>query len=151
MCISSFTLFTALTASPRDASGGRLKESVITGNWPWWFTVIGALDITRCVKALSGTWPPLGKAVVDAAAAPNAALDAMVGLVDVAAPEALATEAPAPLCGPNVCVAEDPPETKPELPVVAVAPMPVRMYKSRMSCGVRSKPDPTSSTTWYWF
>src|ERR1700678_1877752 len=104
MCISSFTLFTALTASPRDASGGRLKESVITGNWPWWFTVIGALDITRCVKALSGTWPALGKTVLDAETEPNALLDAMVVLVE-AAPEALAMEAPDPLWGPNVWAA----------------------------------------------
>src|SRR5580693_6635507 len=106
MCMSSFTLFTALTASPRDASGGRLKESVITGNWPWWFTVIGALDITTWVKALSGTWPPLGKTTDDAAPPPNALFDAIVGLFVAVAPEALATEAPAPLCGPNVCVAE---------------------------------------------
>ena len=43
MPISSFTLFTAFTASPRDALGARLNESVTTGNWPWWFTVIGTL------------------------------------------------------------------------------------------------------------
>ena len=60
MPISSFTLFTAFTASPSEASGARLKESVTTGNWPWWFTVIGTEVISTWLNALSGTWPPLG-------------------------------------------------------------------------------------------
>src|ERR1039457_6548062 len=102
MPISFFTLFTALTASPSDASGARLNESVITGNWPWWFTVIGALDVSTCVKALSGTCPPFGNAVEDAIPLPNLVLEAIVGLLADADVEVLATAAPAPLCGPNV-------------------------------------------------
>ncbi len=46
MPISSCTLFTALTASPREAPGARLKESVTTGNWPWWFTVMGTVVVS---------------------------------------------------------------------------------------------------------
>ncbi len=52
-------------ASPSEAPGARLNESVITGNWPWWLTVIGTEVVWRCVNALSGTWPPLGNAVDD--------------------------------------------------------------------------------------
>src|ERR1022692_4207701 len=101
MPISLFTLFTALTASPSEASGARLNESVTTGNWPWWFTVIGALDVSTCVKALSGTCPPFGNAVAEEIPLPNATLDAIVGLLAVTA-EAPATAAPDPLCGPYV-------------------------------------------------
>src|ERR1039458_6751969 len=113
MPISVFTLFTASTASPSEASGARLNESVTTGNWPWWFTVIGALDVSTCVKALSGTCPPFGNAVEEEIPLPNTVLEAIVGLLAEADVEALATAAPAPLCGPNVWVAEEPPETTP--------------------------------------
>src|ERR1039458_1760993 len=87
MPISVFTLFTASTASPSEASGARLNESVTTGNWPWWFTVIGALDVSTCVKALSGTCPPFGNAVEEEIPLPNAVLEAIVGLLAEAAVE----------------------------------------------------------------
>ncbi len=115
MSSSSFTLFTASTASPSDAFGARLKESVITGNWPWWLTVMGALVICRWVKALSGTWPPLGNAVEDADAAPNALLEAIVGLsaLDCRRMALASGRRATPLCGPNVYVAAEPPDTSP--------------------------------------
>ena len=80
---------------------------------------------------------------------PNAVLEAMVGLLAEADVEALATAAPDPLCGPNVWAAVEPPETKPMPPVVA--PIPVRMYRSRRSSGFLPNPGATSKTTWYWF
>src|SRR5271165_2811416 len=130
MPISAFTLFTALTASPSEASGARLNESVTTGNCPWWFTVMGALDVSMWVKALSGTCPPLGNAVAEDVPPPNAVLEAIVELL-ADAEDALATAAPDPLCGPNVWAAEEPPATRPAPPVDD--PMPVRMYRSRRS------------------
>ena len=33
----------AVTASPSEAPGARLKDSVTTGNCPWWFTASGAV------------------------------------------------------------------------------------------------------------
>ena len=35
----------ALTASPSDLPGARLKESVTQGNWPWWLIVSGAVVV----------------------------------------------------------------------------------------------------------
>src|ERR1039458_9725297 len=96
MPISVFTLFTASTASPSEASGARLNESVTTGNWPWWFTVIGALDVSTCVKALSGTCPPFGNAVEEEIPLPHTVLEAIVGLLAEDDVEALATAAPPP-------------------------------------------------------
>ena len=43
------------TASPSETPGARLKESVTTGNWPWWLTASGAVPVSMRVKALSGT------------------------------------------------------------------------------------------------
>src|SRR5580658_5331097 len=74
MPISSLTIFTALTASPSEAFGARLKESVTTGNWPWWLTVIGADESFTSENALKGTWPPLGNAEVVATLPLNTAL-----------------------------------------------------------------------------
>ena len=74
MLTSAFTLFTAVTASPSEAPGARLKESVTTGNWPWWFTVMGAFISSTWVKAASGTCPPLGNCEVDAICPPPKAL-----------------------------------------------------------------------------
>src|ERR1700719_2894191 len=56
--MSFFTLSTALTASPRDTLGAKLKDRVTTGNCPWWFTVIGTVVCSTREKALSGIWPP---------------------------------------------------------------------------------------------
>ena len=33
---SAWTFSTALMASPNEARGARLKETVMAGNWPWW-------------------------------------------------------------------------------------------------------------------
>src|SRR5271157_5476653 len=92
MTISSFTLLTASTASPNEAPGARLNDSVTTGNWPWWFTVIGTDVISTRLKALSGTWPPFGKAWLDAGGAPKALLDAVE--VDVLPPVVTAPVSP---------------------------------------------------------
>src|ERR1017187_7215915 len=56
MPISFLAWLTALTASPSDALGARLKEKVITGNWPWWLTVMGTAMFSVWLKAPSGTW-----------------------------------------------------------------------------------------------
>ena len=49
----------AFTASPREAPGARLKDTVAVGNWPWWFTARGEVSVSMRVKALMGTEPPL--------------------------------------------------------------------------------------------
>src|SRR5437899_5280376 len=46
------------TAAPRETLGGRLKDTVTAGNWPWWLT---ASAVARCSIVASverGTWPP---------------------------------------------------------------------------------------------
>ena len=48
----------ARTASPSEAPGARLKDTVTTGNCPWWLTESGVLDVWTRVKAPSGTGPP---------------------------------------------------------------------------------------------
>ena len=48
----------AFTASPREAPGARLKETVAVGNCPWWFTARGEVTVSMRVKALRGTDPP---------------------------------------------------------------------------------------------
>ena len=63
-------------------------------------------------------------------------------LVDMSL-EALASAEDAPACGPNVCVAADPPETIPP----GLLPMPVRMYRSRRFNGFLSNLGSTSNTT----
>ena len=45
----------ALTASPSDAPGSRLNESVMAGNCPWWFTARGAPQRPKPASAESGT------------------------------------------------------------------------------------------------
>ena len=50
----------ARTAWPSEAPGARLKESVTAGNWPWWLMASGAVLGAKRVKALSGTWAPVG-------------------------------------------------------------------------------------------
>ena len=43
MPISSRTAFTAFTASPSEAPGARLNDTVTTGNCPWWLIASGAV------------------------------------------------------------------------------------------------------------
>src|ERR1700679_1117393 len=56
--ISCWAFSIALVASPRDAFGARVNDSVTTGNCPWWLTDSGAVLDSKCVKALSGTAAP---------------------------------------------------------------------------------------------
>src|SRR5258708_6391314 len=108
--ISSLTLFTAFTASPREALGARLKESVMTGNWPWGFTVMGRGRGSTRVRALRGTWPPVGNTVEDAMAPPPNAVLAWAALAAFAA----AVAAELVLAGPCESAAVDePPATRP--------------------------------------
>src|ERR1039458_585568 len=53
----------ARVASPREAPGARLKESVTTGNCPWWLTARGVLVDCIFTKVESGTGAPLVAAV----------------------------------------------------------------------------------------
>src|SRR5215472_15772377 len=97
---ASLARFTASTAAPSDEPGARLKESVTTGNWPWWLTVIGADWKSTWVNAESGTCPPVGN-TVEVAMLP--AVSELLGMADAAV---LAVE-PAPAievvdCGPVV-------------------------------------------------
>src|SRR5215208_3377450 len=66
ICSSCSTRWSALTASPREAPGARLKDSVTTGNWPRCWMEIGAeLSSTRDSR-FRGTCPPLGKTAAEA-------------------------------------------------------------------------------------
>jgi hypothetical protein len=86
---------------------------------------MGALVISRCVNALSGTWPLFANAEEDCGATPNTPLEAMAEFSALDAVEALAREDEEPACGPNVWVAADPPETSPV--ELEAPPIPVRM------------------------
>src|SRR5208282_5188492 len=55
----------AFVASPNEAPGARLNDSVTTGNCPWWLTARGVLVVCIRTKVESGTGAPL---VVDVAA-----------------------------------------------------------------------------------
>src|ERR1017187_9854732 len=55
----------AFVASPREAPGARLNESVTTGNCPWWLTARGAFVVCIFTNVEIGTGGPL---VVAAAA-----------------------------------------------------------------------------------
>src|SRR5579862_2157874 len=142
------TRFTAFTASPSEASGARLKESVTTGNWPWWLMVMGALVSSIFVKAESGTCPPLGNCAVDWIWEPPKLLsDAIVAdSPGEVAEERLALAAVSELVGPNNCVAEDPPDTRPPDAAVEEEAF-VRIYRSRRFNGSTWKSGLTSSTT----
>ena len=110
MPIWSFTRFTAFTASPSEAPGARLKESVTTGNWPWWFTVMGTAFSSTRLKALSGTWPPVGNTLDEAiGAAEHGARCAEVG-----GGRGAGGGAGAVLAGPlSTAAVAMPPETRP--------------------------------------
>src|SRR6478609_1715058 len=143
MPISSFTLFTALTASPSDAFGARWNDKVITGNWPWWFTVMGTLVFSTRVKAASGTWPPLGNAEEDSMATVRGAAPAGP------APARLDVAADIELVGPVERAPAVPPATRPKDD--PDAPAPVRINRSRRFRGLFWNSGATSRTTWYWF
>src|SRR5215472_9194835 len=141
---SSFALFTALTASPNDALGARLNESVITGNWPWWFTVMGTAWVSRWVNAFNGTWPPVGNIAEDAMAPPPNPEFAGV------APEALAPVLEPALADPDADpaaaepLAAEPPATTPAAALGVPVP---RIKRLRRSIGFCRNEGLTSSTT----
>ena len=56
---SALAWLTAFTAAPSEAPGARLKETVTTGNCPWWLTASGVVVSSTRVKAPSGTEPPV--------------------------------------------------------------------------------------------
>ena len=51
----------AFTASPSATSGARLNDRVTDGSCPWWLTCSGVMPGVMCVKALRGTWAPVGE------------------------------------------------------------------------------------------
>ena len=55
--ISRSALRIALTASPSEAPGARLNDTVAAGNWPRWLTAIGAVCWMNWAIADNGTWP----------------------------------------------------------------------------------------------
>src|ERR1017187_5406221 len=55
MCICFCTLLTAEMASPSDAFGARLNETVIAGNCPWWVMASVSVVFSKWAKLLSGT------------------------------------------------------------------------------------------------
>src|SRR5580693_10151555 len=57
----------AFVASPSEAPGARLNDSVTTGHCPWWLTARVVFVVRILTKAESGTGAPL---VVDVAALP---------------------------------------------------------------------------------
>src|SRR5271166_6372468 len=57
--ISVSACWIALVASPKEAPGARLNESVTTGNCPWWLTARVALLDCIFMKVESGTGAPL--------------------------------------------------------------------------------------------
>src|SRR5271156_5202601 len=68
MCRRACARLTASTAWPSDEPSATLKDTVTTGNWPWWETVSGDGCISKRVKAESGT----GVGIVLLEAAPPA-------------------------------------------------------------------------------
>ena len=50
---------TAMTASPKDFPGARLKLTTVDGNWPWWPMDNCARDCSQWANWLSGTCVPL--------------------------------------------------------------------------------------------
>src|ERR1700733_14731554 len=99
---------------------------------------MGALRVSVGLNAASGTWPPFGKAVVDAmAAAPLELLDP----VELR----LASDAVAELVGPLVTAVPVPPATTPPVPLEVAAP--VRTKSPRRSSGESWKSGCTSRIT----
>ena len=100
---------------------------------------MGAVRVSVVLNAASGTWPPFGKAVVDAIGREAAALFDPVEFK-------LAWDAVAELVGPLVTAVPVPPATTELLMGVA----PVRTKSARRSMGVSWKFGFTSRITWYW-
>src|SRR5580704_18061636 len=57
--MSLSTAWIARVASPSEAPGARLNESVTTGNCPWWLTASGAFVVFIRTKVEIGTGGPL--------------------------------------------------------------------------------------------
>ena len=55
MFISFCALLIAVMALPSAASGARLNDAVMAGNWPWCVITSGSVVFSKCEKALSGT------------------------------------------------------------------------------------------------
>src|SRR5579864_7944305 len=104
---------------------------------------MGAACISMCENVESGTWPPFGKTVLDAAAPVNTLLAGLLPLPVTMFVAAL----PAVFTGPRDKAVDDvPPETTPA-GVPVDEPAAVRMYKSRRSFGSFWNPGISSSTT----
>src|SRR5208282_390889 len=98
---------------------------------------MGEFISSMCVKAASGTWPPLGKCEVEAICPPPKAVsDAIVE--DRPEEEVefmrLVVAAVRELVGPYNWLEDDPPDTNPADPAALVAAL-VRMKRSRRSKG----------------
>ena len=123
------------TASPREAPGARLKESVTTGNWPWWLTVIGTAVNSRWLNALKGVCPVVGNTIEVAGADDTVAapvLDAAAAAVALALRDAV-----------RPAVADPPAVTPVAAPAVPRGPD-VEIVQARR---ILVKPVFTSSTT----
>ena len=68
--MSFCALSTAVMALPSAASGARLNDTVMAGNWPWWVMASGSVVFTKCAKALSGTALLVAELVAPAEPAP---------------------------------------------------------------------------------
>src|SRR3984957_12540141 len=55
MCKSFSTLSTAVIASPSEAFGASLNDTVMAGNWPWGLMESASVVFSKCEKALNGT------------------------------------------------------------------------------------------------
>src|ERR1035438_4529773 len=88
---------------------------------------MGTAMVSRWVKALSGTWPPVGNTAADAMGPPPNAV------VDCAVLEALAAVLAAELVlpGPSMADEVEPPATRPA--AAALEPAPVRMNRLLIS------------------
>ena len=99
---------------------------------------MGAFISSTCVKAASGTWPPLGNCEVEAICPPPKALSEAI--VEERPEEEvefdrLVVAAVRELVGPNNWVEADPPDTNPVEPAALVLAALVRMKRSRRSKG----------------
>src|ERR1035441_8256910 len=87
---------------------------------------MGTATFSTWVKALSGTWPPVGNTVEEAMAPPP------IAVLVSAAPDALAAEVAAELVLPGPCARaalDEPPATRPA--AVVEDPAPVRINRLR--------------------
>ena len=115
MCMSFCTFSTAVMASPREAFGARLNDTVIAGNCPWWLIESSSVVLVKWQNALSGT-SVLSEEVVAARMLVFATFSALVGAVSVLAA--------AVYCAVPVR-AFDPAEDEPEAENEVAAPAPL--------------------------